>query len=606
MKKTFILMLVILTATLSPARDFDAVSPSGHTLYCDVVPGGAMIVGWERPQDGALPVRLTIPPVVSAGGADIRVIAVGDSAFLHSAMLVSLNLPASVRSIGCCAFKGCIGLGSVTVPAGVESVGEEAFAFIPNVEYRGAVAGAPWGALNLNAYKEGHNYYSDSTKTHIVCCERDVSEATIPPTVTTIGDYAFYFCVGIGEVSVDSTVVAIGSSAFTKCLGMESAYFNARLNSQEDASYIFSQCNNLERLTIGPAVTAIPFRMCYKCTALKEIEVPDNVKEVHTDAFMGCTSLETAVLGKGVSRTGLSMFEGCTSLKYFAATDSLRSVNTFTFMGCRSLRDVVLGDNVETIGARAFYDCGSLDAVCLGKHLVGISEEAFRDCRSLEEIAIPVTVRNIYSRAFSGCVGVSRIACMSVTSPTMGQGVFDSIDTGVEVYVPCDSADSYRRDANWQRFDSIHGTGYYMVVTANDPRWGRAVVTRLPTCEDNTAVVEAFPAEGCRFVKWSNGKTDNPCQISYNGTGYAYRKAIFEPLVGVSEPEPEPGVRVYASHGNIVVDGARGERVVVYDLGGRQMTAPTSCTTCIIHLPPSIYLVKVGNRKAEKVILVGS
>lgn len=603
MEKTFFFLFALLAASLSPARDFDAVTPSGHTLHCDVVQGGAMIVGWERPQDNAGPVRLTVPPVVSAGGADLRVVAVGDSAFMLCDMLVSVELPSSLRSVGRCAFRSCIGLSSVAVPPGVESVGEDAFRYVPNVEYRGTAAGAPWGALCLNAFREGQYYYSDSTKTHIVSCDRDAADAAIPLTVVTIGDYAFYCCCGIASVRIDSTVSGIGSEAFGRCTGLVDAFYNSPQNG--GANGLFFGCGSLERVTIGTAVSEIPARMCYGCTALRGIDIPDNVREVNYEAFARCTSLETATMGGGLSATGKSMFEGCTGLLYFTAAESLREVRSFTFNGCLSLRGVTLGDSLELVWGRAFDGCASLESIYLGKSLTMVGYQAFRDCRSLEEIVLPATVRTVNDQAFSGCTGLARIACMRETSPVMGRGVFDSVDTGIEVYVPCDSAESYQRDASWHRFDSILGTGYYMVVTANNPRWGRAVVNRQPGCGGSTAVIEAVPAEGCRFVKWSNGKTDNPCQVNYSGRGYAYRKAVFEPLVGVREPVSGPGAKVYASHGDIVVEGACGERVVVYDLGGRQVYASAGCTSCTIHLPPSIYLVRVGNRRADKVMLTG-
>ena len=153
------------------------------------------------------------------------------------------------------------------------------------------------------------------------------------------------------------------------------------------------------------------------------------------------------------------------------------------------------------------------------------------------------------------------------------------------------------------------GKSYYMVVTTNNLAWGSAAVTRQPTCEDDVAVIEVVPEEGCRFVRWSDGNADNPRQISYSGDGYAYRKAIFESTVGIGAVAEPADVNVYVSHGATVIEGAEGEAVSVFGMMGRLVL------NCEIRnpkfevrhskLPAGIYLVKVGERKARKVALLG-
>ena len=541
------------------ARDFDVVSPSGHTLYCDIVTGGAMIVGWDYPSASTELIHLVIPSHVSNNGVNLSVVAIGDSAFIYSAKMGSVVIPSSIRRIGREAFAGCYGLGSIAIPSSVDSIGPNAVAFIPNVEYAGSAQGAPWGALNMNAYKEGQYYYADSLKTHLVCCERDAADVAIPPTVTSIGESAFCFCNNLTSVRIDSTITSVGASAFSNCAGLDSAFFNP----QQSGGYTFSNCINLRHLTIGNALSIIPLCFCKNCTSLQEIVIPDNITKVGTDAFLGCTSLERAVVGNGIEQIGTSMFEGCTSLK-----------------------EVVLPECVRVI------DYG-----------------AFCDCKSLREIVLPVGVNYIGYRAYAGCDNVSTIVCMNPTVPNTSDRAFDSIDTRIDVYVPCNKASLYSQATQWQRFENIEGKRYYVVVSTNTPDWGSAVATKQPTCDDNTATIEATPEEGYRFVKWDDNNTDNPRQIAYNGQGYVYRKAIFESTVGVQEAETLPEVKVYASNGGIVVDGAQGEQVWVYDIMGRQMyNALIRDSIYRIQtpsLPFGIYLVKVGNHKTQKVAVKG-
>ena len=52
---------------------------------------------------------------------------------------------------------------------------------------------------------------------------------------------------------------------------------------------------------------------------------------------------------------------------------------------------------------------------------------------------------------------------------------------------------------------------YYNVsVKSNNYRMGEAVVVTPNTCTYDGATIQAIPAEGCQFVRWNDGNTDNP------------------------------------------------------------------------------------------------
>lgn len=565
MKHIFFLCTVMLAAIPLRARDFDVVSPSGHTLYCDVVAGGAAIVGWAYSAEGSEPIRLTIPSLVSNGSADMRVVAIGDGAFGGSIRMVHVEIPSSVKRIGRHAFAQCYGLGCFSIPATVDSIAQEAFAGVPVVEYSGTAQGAPWGASCLNAYHEGQYYFADSMKTHLICCEKDAADATIPPTVTSIADGAFACCYNITSVRIYSNVCYVGDFAFSDCTSLEEVYFNPTTNMGVGyaGACVFSDCVHLRRLVLGNTVTTIPFRFCSGCISLKTVVVPDNITDVGSDAFINCTSLETAVLGSGLVSVGVSMFEGCTSLREVSMSDNLQVINVRAFFGCSSLGEVVLPEALDLISGAAFFRCS----------------------------------------------GIVRIVCMSNSVPTTYGWAFEGVDSAAEVIVPCGKENLYRQDTVWQRFSNMKGQKYYMVVTTNNPLWGKAVVTQQPTCDDSSAIIEAIPEEGCRFVKWDDDNAENPRLLSSAGGGNLRRQAIFESMVGVRMPGALPTVEVYYSQGNIVVEGAQGEQVWLFDVMGRLLlsTKAASASFSIASsriLASGVYLVKVGNRKAEKVVVM--
>lgn len=76
-------------------------------------------------------------------------------------------------------------------------------------------------------------------------------------------------------------------------------------------------------------------------------------------------------------------------------------------------------------------------------------------------------------------------------------------------------------------------------------------------------------------------------------------------LVGVNEVDAI-NAKIYASNGQIVVDGSEGNMVWLYDLNGRMLaTKRDEFTTLRFDVPTSgVYLVKIGNHSARKVVVI--
>mgnify|MGYP003290127920 CR=1 FL=1 len=123
--------------------------------------------------------------------------------------------------------------------------------------------------------------------------------------------------------------------------------------------------------------------------------------------------------------------------------------------------------------------------------------------------------------------------------------------------------------------------------------------------EGTTVEFGALPVEGYRFVGWADGNNENPRQVVMDGNKTYV--AIFEPQPqqSISDLEWDP-VEV-STHGTFInVKGAIGETIRIFDVKGVQLTLTAKAAEYQSFSIPAtgVYFVQVGNRKAQKVVIV--
>ena len=126
---------------------------------------------------------------------------------------------------------------------------------------------------------------------------------------------------------------------------------------------------DLQYLTIpkthhGKMVTQIADNGFANCTALKQINLPNNINMIGKKAFSGCSSLNSINIPDGTSVIGNYAFEGCESLTSVVISDSVTSIGWDAFSGCKSLTSIVIPKGITSIGASAFEGCSSLTIYC--------------------------------------------------------------------------------------------------------------------------------------------------------------------------------------------------------------------------------------------------
>ena len=149
------------------------------------------------------------------------------------------------------------------------------------------------GTLTISGTGAMKNYDSKKNR-NPVYNNSNVKTVVIEDGVTSIGNYAFTYCVSLTSITIPDSVTSIGYYAFFYCKSLTSITIPDSVTSI--GNYAFFYCRNLTSITIPDSVTSIGNDAFSNCRSLTSITIPDSVTSIGNDAFYGCSSLQTISL----------------------------------------------------------------------------------------------------------------------------------------------------------------------------------------------------------------------------------------------------------------------------------------------------------------------
>jgi hypothetical protein len=240
-----------------------------------------------------------------------------------------------------------------------------------------------------------------------------IPAATNGRPVTTIGANAFYY-ENITNVTLPNSITNIGNGAFNACNSLGSVTIPGSVLSIGDLA--FASCGKLTNLTISAGVASIGNGTFESCSKLSIITIPGTVTSLGSQAFYNCPNLGTAYFTGNPPAADVSVFSGDqqANIYYFPGATGWTS----PFGGIPAmLFPFTYSTNAGGLTITGYAGAGAAPipaADTNGWPFTSLTATAFAGNSSVTNITMPNTLTNIPAGAFFNC---PKLTAINVNNP---------------------------------------------------------------------------------------------------------------------------------------------------------------------------------------------
>ncbi len=499
----------------------------------------------------------------------------GRWAFYDCDALTNVTFPESLTTIGNYAFEDCAALASVTLPASVTTIGYDGDAF------------AKCTALTSFTVADGNPAFTavdgvlfNKDKTALIQYPAASARTTysIPDSVTTIRDYAFYGCDALTTVTIPASVTYIGE--FISCDALTS--FAVAVDNPDytavDGVLFNKDMTTLIQYPIGKtqdtyavpdSVTTIGYQAFWDCHALTTVTFPEGLTTIGAGAFEYCDALTDVILPEGLTTLGSGAFNGCEALTSVTLPEGLTTIGDDTFRVCAALTSVTFPKGLTTIGDWAFSYCDSLTNVTLPDGVTTIGEGAFEDCGSLVSVTIPASVTTLDSRAFAEFSDETQMISVRFSGdvPQIGDGKGPFYNRTLTIYYPKGNSTWTEETKERLTSDAIDVTWVGIgpgdevcAVTVAPAQHGKVTVTPWMGLAGTTATLTITPDEGYELDTLTVKQADGTAvKVTDNTFTMPASDVTVTPTFKELPPETYTVTVWSAQHGKVTASPAKAE-----------------------------------------------
>lgn len=403
-----------------------------------------------------------------------------------------------------------------------------------------------------------------------------VTSVKLPPSIATIGTYAFCACYGLKSINLQDTRVAtLPTGAFGACWALRTITLPRTLVSMEanpfymptaltefkvaDGNPAFKAVDGVLYSISGKTLVAYPFGK------ILNVVIPEGTDSIGAEAFMNFRSMRTCVLPQSLTYIGRAAFSMCDTLESINLPPTLTFIGGSAFHGnARMKGKAVFNDGLKTLGASAFNGTAVTEVDIPGSCKV-IEKNAFYNCRSVTKITLHEGTTRIMESAFCNCKATEITIPNSVTK--LGSGVFSGNTTATRLVIG-----SGITEFEATPFESCSSLVSVRCLNTEPPVYYQAYARRKPL----------FPTS-----VYSTARLHVPegsIDAYKEATGFSQFSNVL--TLGVSSVGHDHAVKVYATASGLMVEGA--SHAEIYTATGTKVYSGRAAE---VKLPKGVYIV---------------